>query len=107
MKKLIFFLLGAIIILSFGKKIKNIRDVNKTNDHPQAPATGVYGMVSTAHPLATKAGVGILKKGGNRPPFQNILCLGELLREHVCGNTGAITCPYRDGVCSWIISIGY
>ncbi len=29
------------------------------------PAEGIKGMVSTAHPLATKAGLDILKKGGN------------------------------------------
>jgi len=29
------------------------------------PAEGRQGMVSTAHPLATKAGLDILKKGGN------------------------------------------
>ena len=29
------------------------------------PAVGTNGMVSTAHPLATKAGLDILKAGGN------------------------------------------
>lgn len=29
------------------------------------PAKGIHGMVSTAHPIATKAGLDILKKGGN------------------------------------------
>jgi len=32
---------------------------------PDVPAAGASGMVSSAHPLATDAGIGILKAGGN------------------------------------------
>lgn len=32
---------------------------------PTAPATGTQGMVSTAHPLATEAGLDVLEQGGN------------------------------------------
>ena len=32
---------------------------------PSGPAEGTRGMVSSAHPLATEAGLAILKKGGN------------------------------------------
>ena len=32
---------------------------------PVTPAAGTQGMVSSAHPLATEAGIGILKAGGN------------------------------------------
>jgi gamma-glutamyltranspeptidase/glutathione hydrolase len=65
MKKLIFFILGAAIILSFGKRIKIHRDGAKNKLDPISPARGTHGMVSSAHPLATEAGIHILKRGGN------------------------------------------
>jgi len=35
------------------------------NQPVSRPAEGIHGMVSTAHPMATKAGLDILKQGGN------------------------------------------
>lgn len=52
-KKLTFFLLPLLFIISCG-----------TPDH-QVGATGEHAMVVCAHPLATKAGLEVLRQGGN------------------------------------------
>jgi gamma-glutamyltranspeptidase/glutathione hydrolase len=42
------------------------KDISQTaSNTPTDPAVGKRGMVSTAHPLATQAGVDVLSKGGN------------------------------------------
>lgn len=41
------------------------RQVSTSKKSKTRPAVGVQGMVSTAHPIATQAGLGMLKAGGN------------------------------------------
>ncbi len=57
--KKIFFL---ILVLLFGA-VFSLARIN--GQKGIKPAAGTQGMVSTAHPLATQAGLDILKKGGN------------------------------------------
>src|SRR5215216_6509058 len=40
-------------------------DPEPTRSTPSSPAVGASGMVSSAHPLATQAGLDILAQGGN------------------------------------------
>ncbi len=41
------------------------REVQPTRNTPASPAAGSSGMVSTANPLATRAGLDVLEEGGN------------------------------------------
>ena len=64
MKKYIFIFLGVIIFLTVCCKEGKNMNVNQNNTKVSRPVEGTAGMVSSAHPIATKAGLEILKKGG-------------------------------------------
>jgi len=60
--------MGNKIVIMFFFAIFTIEFICSSCNRSQlvnAPAEGIRGMVSTAHPMATKAGLDILKKGGN------------------------------------------
>ena len=64
-------LLISLIVLFVFFSFKSSQEARKPGREAQSPgeslnpAVGTNGMVSTAHPLATKAGLDILKAGGN------------------------------------------
>lgn len=57
-------LLLILIILCASVSCKNKQDIREPIEG-QKPAKGTSGMVSTAHPIATRIGLDILKSGGN------------------------------------------
>jgi len=57
-------LLLILIILCASVSCKNKQDIRQPIEG-QKPAKGTSGMVSTAHPIATRIGLDILKSGGN------------------------------------------
>jgi len=61
-KRLIWLLLIWALILFFINSSQSIQSVYKNEN---APALGFKGMISSAHPLATRSGLDILKNGGN------------------------------------------
>ncbi|MDH4218634.1 MAG: gamma-glutamyltransferase [Candidatus Aminicenantes bacterium] len=54
-----------IVIFIITTAIMNFGKIQGKDHTLGAPAAGTLGMVSTAHPLATEAGLEILKQGGN------------------------------------------
>lgn len=61
-KRIIWLILIGAIILFF---ISSSQSIQSTDKNGNAPAVGFKGMISSAHPLATRAGLEILKKTGN------------------------------------------
>ncbi|MBS3817897.1 gamma-glutamyltransferase [bacterium] len=60
------FWLVGVLVLSLGMMQCGPKKESEVSTSPkESPAEGGKGMVSTAHPLATEAGVEVLKKGGN------------------------------------------
>lgn len=45
--------------------ISSSQSIQSTDENGNTPAVGFKGMISSAHPLATRSGLEILKKGGN------------------------------------------
>lgn len=63
MKKQILILIGLLVLFTFGcNKMKNSNQKNTATD---CALKDKPGMVSSAHPIATEAGLEILRKGGN------------------------------------------
>ncbi len=63
MRRIVLFLFLQILFLS--TSCDRSSTVYSTQNSNTVPAIGTLGMVSSAHPLATKAGLDILKSGGN------------------------------------------
>lgn len=59
-------LIGFLFVfITFASSCKNKFNSKVTRNTPNSPAIGINGMVSTAHPIATRAGLDILEHNGN------------------------------------------
>ena len=64
-KRLLIFFISAAILAVATVGANNSTDDPQSKNTSTAPATGSSGMVSSAHPIATQAGLDILAAGGN------------------------------------------
>jgi gamma-glutamyltranspeptidase / glutathione hydrolase len=63
-RSLIFFISAAMLAL-VATRAQETPNISQSKNTPTTPAIGASGMVSSAHPLATQAGLDILAAGGN------------------------------------------
>lgn len=65
-KKQLTMLLALALFAGAIANVRGAQNTQATNPHaPSRPATGTRGMISSAHPIATQAGLEILAAGGN------------------------------------------
>ena len=55
----------SLVIMTYFFVLQSTAQINSYNYHSQKKVAGVNGAVVSAHPLASKVGVAILKQGGN------------------------------------------
>ena len=64
---------------------------------PKAPASGSKGVVICSHPLATRAGVDVLKAGGNAADAALAVSICQTVVEpHMTGITGVLSMLHFD-----------